>query len=125
MINSIFVELSRGVELAVGHSLGGLVLARVVDRVRPARAVYVDPAWAPLPGPEAVDYFRGQKSWSVERLAAEQPRWPAKAVRHKHAALARWDPDSLAVAVGFPGYRPAPPTVPSLAALDGWLTAPR
>src|SRR5947209_7919937 len=32
-------------ELALGHSLGGLVLAIAADRLRPARAVYEDPAW--------------------------------------------------------------------------------
>jgi pimeloyl-ACP methyl ester carboxylesterase len=33
-----------GPELAIGHSLGGLVLAAAVDRLRPRRAVYEDPA---------------------------------------------------------------------------------
>ncbi len=31
--------------LAIGHSLGGWVLALVVDRLRPALAVFEDPAW--------------------------------------------------------------------------------
>ncbi len=31
--------------LAIGHSLGGWVLALVVDRLRPGLAVYEDPAW--------------------------------------------------------------------------------
>src|SRR5690242_517474 len=32
-------------DLAIGHSLGGLVIAAAVDRLRPARVVYEDPAW--------------------------------------------------------------------------------
>ncbi len=40
-----------GVDLAVGHSLGALVLARAVERLGPARAVYCDPAWHLRPGP--------------------------------------------------------------------------
>jgi len=31
--------------LAIGHSLGGWVLAMVVDRLQPGLAVYEDPAW--------------------------------------------------------------------------------
>lgn len=32
-------------ELAIGHSLGGLVLSRLVARLQPSRAVYIDPAF--------------------------------------------------------------------------------
>jgi pimeloyl-ACP methyl ester carboxylesterase len=111
---ALVASVPAGPELAVGHSLGGLVLAQVVNRVNPARAVYVDPAWTPLPGAERAGFFRGQKSWTFEQLAAAQPRWPAGAVREKLAALSRWDPETLLAVQGFPGYRPAPPAVPSL-----------
>lgn len=45
--------LPAGAELAIGHSLGGLVLARAVERLAPARAVYSDPAWHLAAGPAA------------------------------------------------------------------------
>ncbi|WP_203658289.1 alpha/beta fold hydrolase [Actinocatenispora rupis] len=62
--------------LAVRHSLGGLVLATIVDTLRPDRAVYVDPPWGVPPGPEVAAFLRTQREWPVERLAAFHPRWP-------------------------------------------------
>ncbi|WP_019926108.1 alpha/beta fold hydrolase [Nocardia sp. BMG111209] len=101
-------------ELAVGHSLGGLVLAAGVERIRPARAVYVDPPWGVPPGAEVGEFLRAQQGWTVEELAAFHFRWQPEAVREKYAALARWDPESLVTAADFPGHRPVPPPVPSL-----------
>lgn len=42
--------------LAIGHSLGGWVLALAVDRLQPALAVYEDPAWE-VSGAEQRDIF--------------------------------------------------------------------
>src|SRR2546423_14922848 len=42
-------SVPAGPELALGHSLGGLTLAIAVARLRPARAVYEDPAWRVTP----------------------------------------------------------------------------
>ena len=98
--------------LAIGHSLGGLVVAATVDRLKPARAVYVDPPWGPPPGPEVAAYLRTQPEWTLDQLAAFHPRWPAEAVREKHAALSRWDPRTLQVVRDYPGPRHR--TVPSL-----------
>jgi pimeloyl-ACP methyl ester carboxylesterase len=39
-------------DLAIGHSLGGVLLLKAAQRLRPARAVYVDPPWAIGPDPE-------------------------------------------------------------------------
>ena len=100
--------------LAVGHSLGALVLAGVVDRIAPDRAVYVDPPWGAPPGLEVADFLRAQQDWTIEQLAAFHPRWPWAAVREKHAALARWDPETLVVARDYPGPRAVPPLRPSL-----------
>jgi pimeloyl-ACP methyl ester carboxylesterase len=98
--------------LAIGHSLGGLVLAGAVGRIMPARAVYVDPPWGQVPGQEVAAFLRTQQTWSVEQLAAFHDRWPAEAVREKHAALARWDPETMTVVRDYPGPRTVP--VPSL-----------
>lgn len=37
--------LPKGLDVIVTHSLGGRALGLAVDRLRPARAVYLDPAW--------------------------------------------------------------------------------
>src|SRR5262249_54648018 len=52
-------------ELALGHSLGGIVLALAVDRLLPARAVYEDPAWLVPPERHEVSAqaFVARKSW--------------------------------------------------------------
>lgn len=38
-------SLPAGADLALGHSLGAMVLGRALDGLRPRRAVFVDPAW--------------------------------------------------------------------------------
>lgn len=108
-------------ELALGHSLGGLVLAVAVERLRPARAVYEDPAWRVRPdrqGAAARD-FTAQKGWSHEQVAAANPRWSDEDVDIKLAALACWDPaTATALLTGREwDYTPAGPVVPSLVQL--------
>ncbi|MQY29645.1 alpha/beta fold hydrolase [Nocardia aurantia] len=111
-------------DLALGHSLGGLVLATIVDRVRPARVVYEDPAW--LPGHQAiVKAFRAQKDWTLDEVRAANPRWAPEVWQLKLDALSHWDTATLDVVDGFPGYDPAPPRTPALLLLaDPSLTVP-
>lgn len=108
-------------ELALGHSLGGLVLAVAVERLRPARAVYEDPAWRVRPERHAqtVQEFVAQKGWGREQVVAANLRWPAEDVDAKLEALQWWDPDTApAVLDGAPwDYTPARPVVPSLVQL--------
>lgn len=112
--------LPAGAELAVGHSLGGLTLSLAVDRLRPRRAVYSDPAWhLELPdglGPEVFTQF---KSAPREMIAAMNPRWDAVDVDIEVATLALWDEAS---ALGLADLTdqdlmPARPVVPSLVQL--------
>lgn len=114
MAEALVTAVPEKPELAIGHSLGGVVLASAVDRIKPARAVYVDPPWGRPPAPEMAEFLRTQQSWTIEQLAAFHQRWPAEAVREKHAALSRWDPETMAVARDYPGQRTVPPPVPSL-----------
>lgn len=114
MSTALTRSISHPPELMIGHSLGGLVLAGAVDQLRPARAVYVDPPWGTPPGPEVGAFLRTQPDWTLEHLAEFHPRWSAEAIRHKHAALARWDASTLAVVDDYPGHRRVPPPVPSL-----------
>lgn len=107
--------------LAVGHSLGGLLLARLVPLLRPERVVHVDPAWAAPPDEATAsayaDALRAQKDWSLEQIRASLPRWAAQAHEHKLTALRAWDPATLDAFDGFTGYDPPAPDRPSLIVL--------
>ncbi|MGW6270968.1 alpha/beta fold hydrolase [Streptomyces sp. NPDC055060] len=105
-----------GVELAIGHSLGGMALALAVERLAPARAVYSDPAWAlDAAGvdPAVFVQFRKATRTTITNL---NPRWEEADVDVEVATLALWDPDT---ALGLSGANaldrtPAAPAVPSL-----------
>jgi len=108
-------------ELALGHSLGGLVLAVAVERMRPARAVYEDPAWRARPErqAQAAQDFMAQKTWGRDQIAAAYPRWSADDIDAKLAALRCFDPEaapSLPTGRAW-DYTPARPVVPSLVQL--------
>ncbi|WP_327265659.1 alpha/beta hydrolase [Streptomyces sp. NBC_01232] len=110
--------LPAGAELAIGHSLGGLTLSLAVDRLRPARAVFSDPAWhlaAPSEGfgPELLAQF---KTATKEQIRAMSPRWEEVDVDIELETLAAWDEGtalSLAPLAGA-DLMPQAPVVPSL-----------
>jgi pimeloyl-ACP methyl ester carboxylesterase len=105
-------------ELALGHSLGGLTLALAVERLRPERAVYEDPAWRVLPERAVVGAvaFAAQKGWGRAEVVAANPRWPAEDIDLKLAAVELWDPDTTGALTSGPGWDDTPerPVVPSL-----------
>lgn len=96
-------------ELAVGHSLGGVVLAAAVDELRPARAVYVDSPQRLDDGGhglEAAIAFLNKRraARNRETLLRERPWWPERDMLNEIEAALRWDTTStaklLASAVG-------------------------
>ncbi|MFG2821224.1 alpha/beta fold hydrolase [Kitasatospora sp. NPDC048365] len=112
--------LPTGAELAIGHSLGGLTLLGAVDRLRPARAVYSDPAWQ-FAKAEGVDprLFVEFKNGTREQITAMNPRWEEADIDVELATLAAWDSDT---ALGLwanaeDSGLPAAPAVPSLVQL--------
>ncbi|MGR4878721.1 alpha/beta fold hydrolase [Streptomyces sp. LARHCF249] len=113
--------LPAGAELALGHSLGGLTLSLAVDRLRPRRAVFSDPAWhlAASPegfGPEMLAEF---KTAPRERIQAMNPRWEEADVDIERATLAVWD-EATALSLGplaGADLMPSAPVVPSLVQL--------
>jgi len=115
--------LEAGADLALGHSLGGIALIGAVERLRPRRAVYEDPAWVLRDAGEAAASARAyaaQKTWRREQVVAANPRWPERDVEAKLSALEHWDPATAGwrLAVGPVEFTPtAPPTVPSLVML--------
>ncbi|MCZ0982244.1 alpha/beta hydrolase [Streptomyces diastatochromogenes] len=110
-----------GAELAIGHSLGGLVLARAVERLAPARAVYSDPAWHLAAGPcgyRAELFVRG-KSMTREQIRGFNPHWPEEDVDIEMASVRDWDERTAHGLTPFVGADlwPARPVVPSLVTL--------
>ncbi|AUG75515.1 hypothetical protein CFP65_0553 [Kitasatospora sp. MMS16-BH015] len=105
-------------ELAVGHSLGGITLLRAVERLAPARAVYVDPAWQ-FGQAEGVDpaMFVEFRHATREQIAGLNPRWEAEDIEVELATLAAWDPDSALAMPGQHSGLPVAPAVPSLVVL--------
>lgn len=75
--------------LAIGHSLGGWMLALAVDRLQPALAVYEDPAWAVSAGEQR----------DIAAMLRSQPP-PG------------FDPHCLTGLLPGCGYDDSPPTVP-------------
>ncbi|MFJ3718248.1 alpha/beta fold hydrolase [Streptomyces sp. NPDC090057] len=114
--------LPAGVELAVGHSLGGMALALAVERLAPERAVYCDPAWEL--GKRAVTAAAAFGDFKlVDRTVIRgfNPRWEEADVDVELATIADWDaatvqafPDAFAVS-----RTPVRPVVPSLVVLAG------
>ncbi|MCY0944479.1 alpha/beta fold hydrolase [Streptomyces antarcticus] len=115
-------SLPAGAELAIGHSLGGLTLSLAVERLRPRRAVFSDPAWHLAPpvegfGPEMLARF---KYASREQIRAMNPRWEDADVDIEIGTLALWDESTalgLAPLLGT-DLLPAAPVVPSLVQLS-------
>ncbi|MDT0321846.1 alpha/beta fold hydrolase [Streptomyces millisiae] len=118
--DDLLAALPARPDLAIGHSLGGVLLAMIADRLRPARAVYEDPAWYPWNG---VGYgafqpaFRAFKPWTADDVRAAHPTWPDDAVRARLAELRDWDPDTTRMAYLETAYVPVFPVVPSLVLL--------
>ncbi|OLZ60611.1 alpha/beta hydrolase [Streptomyces sp. IMTB 2501] len=121
MTDAIGGALPERPALAVGHSLGALLLAGMLPRLQPERVVHVDPAWAAPPDEATAktyaDALLAQKDWSLEQIRVSLPRWEARAQEHKFTALQRWDPATLDAFDGFGGYDPPAPERPSLIVL--------
>lgn len=113
--------LPTGADLAVGHSLGGLSLSLAVERLRPLRAVYSDPAWSTQNPEQPLDpeSFASAKNLTREHIARFNPHWAAEDIDIEAATLADWDADTSYFLDGRPlaGFVPDRPAVPSLVQL--------
>jgi pimeloyl-ACP methyl ester carboxylesterase len=82
-------SLPEGADLAVGHSLGALVLALAAPRIRPRRTVLVDPCWSrPLGEVDLTAPLASERG----QLAAETAGWSDEDVRVELASNALLDP---------------------------------
>lgn len=109
--------LDRPVDLAVGHSLGGLSLAIAAHALRPRRTVYLDPAWRL----SAADDARSRAVWTswlswtgIEQLRTTLgERWPDADVELRWASMWRTDPAVVAGLATGAGYDHSPESAPS------------
>ncbi len=100
-------------EVALGFSLGGLVLAAAIERLRPARAVYEDPAWfLPEDRSESSAGFVARKQWTLEDIRRIYPRWETECYAASLASIAQWDAETVRFDADFTA--PGAPPVPSL-----------
>ncbi|MFG1808146.1 alpha/beta fold hydrolase [Streptomyces sp. NPDC049040] len=115
MAGSVAAACPGGADLAIGHSLGAMVLERAISRgLTVGRAVYSDPAWRTERhdlGPS-----RAYKQATRTEIRAANPHWEDEAVDDEVRCLESWDPDTLAVLEPPPGLPVSAPT-PSLVLL--------
>ncbi|GIH89494.1 alpha/beta fold hydrolase [Planobispora siamensis] len=117
---SVLESVPAEPELAIGHSLGGLTLGLAVERLRPARAIYSDPAFR-LPvvdGVPMTEMLAQGKNATREQIAAAHPDFPAEEVEVELEMLESWDVVTALALGGFSGRDFTPePVVPSLVQL--------
>ncbi len=81
-------------ELVVGHSLGGLVTTHVVGQLRPARVIYIDPAFSAPTGWRRVligILLATFRTPTREKVAKGNPRWSAEDVELEVETVRLWD----------------------------------
>ncbi|WP_159941826.1 MULTISPECIES: alpha/beta fold hydrolase [unclassified Nocardiopsis] len=112
-------SLPAGADLAIGHSVGGVALSLAVERLRPARAVYVDPSFR-LPPMHADAGQRMRQVFATADAAhvrQRNPRWTDDDVEREVRGFAAFDPeffDFVAAEIAGRDLLPAGPVVPSL-----------
>jgi pimeloyl-ACP methyl ester carboxylesterase len=88
-------------ELVVGHSMGGALLLAAAARLKPAYAVYEDPAWGlPVDAEKSIAEFEARKHLTVEDIARANPRWPAEVLQSRHQGLGMWDEKTARAFIG-------------------------
>jgi pimeloyl-ACP methyl ester carboxylesterase len=83
-------------ELAIGHSLGAVVLAEALPALRPSRAVYVDvPFDGPTPGLPAEmlssNFGEAKAARTFDRLRQSKPGWSEEDYRVEAEAARQFD----------------------------------
>ncbi|GAA1565638.1 alpha/beta fold hydrolase [Kribbella hippodromi] len=106
--------------LAVGHSLGAVLLSYALPRLRPHRAVYVDtPLDTPSAAPPVVDlrehFLAARSSRTEQHLRASHPSWSLEDCRVEAEAARRFDIETaVALQRSYTGHTTGSATIPSL-----------
>ena len=112
-------SLPTGADVAIGHSLGAVALSLAVERLLPARAVYVDPSFR-LPPMHADASERMRRVFAMADVAHVRqlnPKWHDTDVEREVRGFAAFDPeffDFVAAEVAGHDFLPDGPVVPSL-----------
>lgn len=111
-----------GLDIAIGHSLGGLTLAHAVESLLPAKAVYVDPAWNFTATGQRLDpavFAHFPAIAQPASIRALNPKWEQADIEVEIETLAVWDPQTARkLSAYIDGVAlPASPVVPSLVVL--------
>ncbi|GAA3516239.1 pimeloyl-ACP methyl ester carboxylesterase [Streptosporangium album] len=118
--SSVLESVPADPDLAIGHSLGGLTLSVAVERLRPGRAVYADPAFR-IPKIDGLDLggmMAVAKDQTVEMVRQGHPGWSAEECALEIEMLAKWDPATAMALDSVAGSDFTPePVVPSLVQL--------
>lgn len=120
-VDAVLSAVDTPPALAIGHSLGAIVLSHALPRLRPGRAVYVDVPFSgpstdpPVPAAELRERFTTSRAArTVERLATRAD-WSAEDRRVEAEAAARFDVETaVALERSYVGHSVEAPTVPSL-----------
>ncbi|WP_017571811.1 alpha/beta fold hydrolase [Nocardiopsis halotolerans] len=112
-------SLPTGADLAVGHSTGAVALSLAVERLRPARAVYVDPAFRlpPMHADAGERMRRVCADADVAHVRQRNPRWADADVEREVRGFAAFDPeffDFVAEEIAGHDLLPDRAVVPSL-----------
>ncbi|WP_405058763.1 alpha/beta fold hydrolase [Kribbella sp. NBC_01505] len=118
--------------LAIGQSLGGVVLAAALPALQPARAVYVDiPLTAPASSPQtAADltakFAAARAGRTVEALRRTKPTWSDTDREVEAAAAKQFDiPTAVALELAYTEHPPFTPDVLIHAAPSRYVTPTR
>jgi pimeloyl-ACP methyl ester carboxylesterase len=123
LAGDLIESLPPNIDVIAGHSLGGRVLARAVDELKPGKAIYLDPAFGAKNPDKIVDgtfpqYVDGTPMTRSEYIGFH-PDWELAEIDQSLASYSRWDSSMLR----YPGMLdsdimpPVPPPVPSLVVL--------
>jgi pimeloyl-ACP methyl ester carboxylesterase len=117
LADDLVETLPSGLDLVIGHSLGGRSLTLAAERLAPKQAVYLEPGWIIPEGLKITPPLRPDGSWmSVEELAELLPGISRAHVEQAMRAVKSCDLTFLK-APAFPLANllpPAEPVVPSL-----------
>jgi pimeloyl-ACP methyl ester carboxylesterase len=118
-VDAVLESVDREPTLAIGHSLGAVVLWHALRQLRPARAVYVDVPLLGAPTDPPADHRErlttARRTRTESNLRATHSDWSAEDCRVEAMAAAKFDVDTaVALECSYTGHTAAPPTIPSL-----------
>lgn len=123
--DSLVESVPRGPTLAMGQSLGGMVVAAALPRLKPERAVYVDIPFEPLDSDEqpqdaaalATIFEQAKAGRTAARLAQTRTWWKQRDCEVEEEAARLFDvPTAVALELSQNWDETVPPgtTIPSL-----------